>query len=132
MEYSLESGFVKGMKLEVPNKCNIGTYWVTSVIMTCGPLLRLRFDGYEEDSSADFWCDLISSEIHPIGWCAQNNQVLQPPEGEAELLPYVYRVLSRRHFLESFPLEFSRVSSLLKINIYLYSILRVASLRFQH
>lgn len=80
VEYSLESGFVKGMKLEVPNKCNIGTYWVTSVIMTCGPLLRLRFDGYEEDSSADFWCDLISSEIHPIGWCAQNNQVLQPPE----------------------------------------------------
>ncbi|XP_061195549.1 scm-like with four MBT domains protein 1 [Saccostrea echinata] len=80
VEYSLESGFVKGMKLEVPNKCNLGTYWVTSVIMTCGPLLRLRFDGYEEDSSADFWCDLISSEIHPIGWCAQNNQVLQPPE----------------------------------------------------
>ncbi|XP_063438899.1 scm-like with four MBT domains protein 1 [Mytilus trossulus] len=80
VEYSLESGFVKGMKLEVPNKCNTDTYWVASVLMTCGPLLRLRFDGYEDDNSADFWCDLMTSEIHPIGWCAQNNQILQPPE----------------------------------------------------
>lgn len=80
VEYSLQSGFVKGMKLEVPNKCTPGTYWVASVIMTCGPLLRLRYDGYEEDTSADFWCDLSSSEIHSIGWCAQNGQNLQPPE----------------------------------------------------
>ncbi|XP_021367553.1 scm-like with four MBT domains protein 1 isoform X2 [Mizuhopecten yessoensis] len=80
VECSLESGFVKGMKLEVPNKCHTDTYWVASVIMTCGPLLRLRYDGYEEDTSADFWCDLMTSEIHPIGWCAQNNQILQPPE----------------------------------------------------
>ena len=84
---------MKGMKLEVPNKCNIGTYWVTSVVMTCGQLLRLRFDGYEEDSSADFWCDLISSEIHPIGWCAQNNQVLQPPEGAIELFEFHFLLL---------------------------------------
>lgn len=80
VECSLESGFVKGMKLEVPNKCHTDTYWVASVIMTCGPLLRLRYDGYEEDTTADFWCDLMTSEIHPIGWCAQNNQILQPPE----------------------------------------------------
>lgn len=80
VESSLENGFVKGMKLEVPNKCNKDTYWVASVLMTCGPLLRLRFDGYEEDSTSDFWCDLMTSEIHPIGWCAQNNQILQPPE----------------------------------------------------
>ncbi|KAK3101257.1 hypothetical protein FSP39_002207 [Pinctada imbricata] len=80
VELSLESGFIKGMKLEVPNKCTEDTYWVASVVMTCGQLLRLRFDGYEDDKSADFWCDLMTSEIHPIGWCAQNNQVLQPPE----------------------------------------------------
>ena len=69
------------MKLEVPNKCAPETYWVASVVMTCGPLLRLRYDGYEEDSSGDFWCDLANSELHPIGWCAQNGQNLQPPEG---------------------------------------------------
>lgn len=69
MEYSLESGFVKGMKLEVLNKCNIGIYWVILVIMICGSLLRLRFDGYEEDFFVDFWCDLILLEIYLIGWC---------------------------------------------------------------
>lgn len=69
------------MKLEVANKCNPTTYWVASVVMTCGPLLRLRYDGYGEDSAADFWSDVFTSDIHPIGWCAQNSKNLQPPEG---------------------------------------------------
>ncbi|XP_023933206.1 scm-like with four MBT domains protein 1 isoform X1 [Lingula anatina] len=80
VECSLQSGFTKGMKLEVANKCNSNTYWVASVVMTCGPLLRLRYDGYDEDSSADFWADVFTSDIHPIGWCAQNSKSLQPPE----------------------------------------------------
>ncbi|KAL5013685.1 hypothetical protein ScPMuIL_007955 [Solemya velum] len=86
VEYSLQSGFVKGMKLEVPNKCNPNTYWVASVIITCGPLLRLRFDGYDENSSADFWCDILTSEIHTIGWCAQNGKTLQPPDAIAGMV----------------------------------------------
>ena len=84
VELSQESGFIKGMKLEVPNKGSDDTYWVASVVLTCGQLLRLRYDGYEDDKTADFWCDLMTSEIHPIGWCAQNNQVLQPPEGRVD------------------------------------------------
>ena len=69
------------MKLEAPVKGCPGTYWIASVVMTCGQLLRLRYDGYDSDSSADFWCDLMTSEIHPIGWCSENSGVLQPPEG---------------------------------------------------
>ncbi|ESO96674.1 hypothetical protein LOTGIDRAFT_60448, partial [Lottia gigantea] len=80
VECSLQSGFVKGMKLEVPNKTVNDTYWVASVVMTCGQLLRLRYDGYDNDGSSDFWCDLMTSEIHPIGWCSENNHTLQPPE----------------------------------------------------
>ncbi|CAH1784251.1 unnamed protein product [Owenia fusiformis] len=80
VEDSLQSGFTKGMKLEVANKTSNSTYWVTSVVMTCNQLLRLRYDGYGEDSSADFWCDIQTSDIHPIGWCAQNGKSLQPPE----------------------------------------------------
>lgn len=83
VECSLESGFVKGMRVEVANKSAPGTYWVASIIMTCGPLLRLRYEGYEEDGSADFWSDLSACEIHPIGWCTENGQVLQPPEGRS-------------------------------------------------
>ncbi|XP_071081791.1 scm-like with four MBT domains protein 1 [Haliotis cracherodii] len=80
VECSLQSGFVKGMKLEVPNKSSPNTYWVASVIMSCGQLLRLRYDGYEEDGSADFWADLMTSEIHPVGWCSSNGRTLQPPD----------------------------------------------------
>ncbi|XP_074645284.1 scm-like with four MBT domains protein 1 [Tubulanus polymorphus] len=80
VECSLQSGFVKGMKLEVLNKSCPNTYWVASVVMTCGPLLRLRYEGYGDESSADFWCDVQSADIHPIGWCAVNSKRLQPPE----------------------------------------------------
>lgn len=80
VECSLRSGFVKGMKLEVPNKSCPETFWVASVIITCGQLLRMRYDGYGEDGSGDFWCDLFTSEVHPIGWCAQNGKNLQPPD----------------------------------------------------
>ncbi|RXM92659.1 Scm-like with four MBT domains protein 1 [Acipenser ruthenus] len=69
------------MKLEVANKSDPETYWVASIIMTCGQLLLLRYDGYGEDRRADFWCDIMTADLHPIGWCGQNNKVLRPPEG---------------------------------------------------
>ena len=82
VEHSLTSGFVKGMKVEVPVKNDPGTYWVATLVMSCGPLLRVRYEGYGEDTSADFWCDLASSEIHSLGWCQKNNKILKPPQGK--------------------------------------------------
>lgn len=70
------------MKLEVLNRSDPSTFWVASVQMTCGPLLRLRYDGYGEESLGDFWCDLTTTEVHPIGWSAQNGKNLQPPDGQ--------------------------------------------------
>lgn len=70
------------MKLEAPNKHNPNTYWIATVVMTCGPLLRLRYEGYKDNSSADFWSDPMTSDIHPIGWCEVYNKTLQPPEGK--------------------------------------------------
>ncbi|CAB1338237.1 unnamed protein product [Coregonus sp. 'balchen'] len=29
---------------------------------------RLRYEGFEEDSSQDFWCSLGSGDMYPIGW----------------------------------------------------------------
>ena len=81
VEISLESGFSKGMKLEAPNKLTPNTYWVASVVMTCGPLLRLRFEGYQGNSSEDFWSDPMTSDIHPLGWCKENDKTLQAPDG---------------------------------------------------
>lgn len=79
VEHSLQTLFTQGMKLEIPNRHCPNTYWVASVVMSCGPLLRLRYEGYDNDRSDDFWWEISSGDIHPIGWCATNNKILQPP-----------------------------------------------------
>uniref|UniRef100_A0A671Y164 SAM domain-containing protein n=1 Tax=Sparus aurata TaxID=8175 RepID=A0A671Y164_SPAAU len=84
VEISLQSSFQPGMKLEVANKSNPDTYWVATIITTCGQLLLLRFSGYGDDRKADFWCDVMTAELHPVGWCTQNNKTLMPPEAIKE------------------------------------------------
>ncbi|XP_056311487.1 LOW QUALITY PROTEIN: scm-like with four MBT domains protein 2 [Danio aesculapii] len=85
VELSLQSSFQPGMKLEVANKGSVDTYWVATIITTCGQLLLLRYCGYGEDRKADFWCDVMTAELHPVGWCAQNDKTLQPPEDNVYL-----------------------------------------------
>ncbi|XP_061922366.1 scm-like with four MBT domains protein 2 isoform X3 [Entelurus aequoreus] len=84
VEVSLQSSFQVGMKLEVANKSSPDTYWVATIITTCGQLLLLRFSGYGDDRKADFWCDVMTAELHPVGWCAQNDKSLLPPEAIKE------------------------------------------------
>lgn len=84
VETSLQSSFQPGMKLEVANRSSPDSYWVASIITTCGQLLLLRFSGYGDDRKADFWCDVMTAELHPVGWCALNNKTLAPPEGRHE------------------------------------------------
>ncbi|XP_075429987.1 lethal(3)malignant brain tumor-like protein 2 isoform X2 [Ascaphus truei] len=40
----------------------------------------LQYEGFENDSSFDFWCNLGTVDIHPIGWCAVNCKILVPPQ----------------------------------------------------
>ncbi|XP_042323979.1 scm-like with four MBT domains protein 2 isoform X3 [Sceloporus undulatus] len=84
VEISLQSSFQPGMKLEVANKHDSDTYWVATIITTCGQLLLLRYCGYEDDRRADFWCDVMTADLHPVGWCTQNNKVLIPPKAIKE------------------------------------------------
>ncbi|XP_038597078.1 scm-like with four MBT domains protein 2 [Tachyglossus aculeatus] len=84
VEISLQSSFQPGMKLEVANKNNSDTYWVATIITTCGQLLLLRYCGYGDDRRADFWCDVMTADLHPVGWCTQNNKVLMPPDAIKE------------------------------------------------
>ncbi|XP_048193360.1 uncharacterized protein LOC125345183 [Perognathus longimembris pacificus] len=80
VEISIQSNFQPGMKLEVANKNNPDTYWVATIITTCGQLLLLCYCGYGEDRRADFWCDVVIADLHPVGWCTQNNKILMPPD----------------------------------------------------
>lgn len=85
VESSLQCYVRTGMKVEVPNPIltypiHVKSYWVATIVALSGSLMLLRYDGWDEgDRSGDFWWDLVSMETHPIGWCARNGYVLQPP-----------------------------------------------------
>ncbi|XP_069087231.1 lethal(3)malignant brain tumor-like protein 2 isoform X2 [Pleurodeles waltl] len=74
---------VKGMKVESLNtdaSMPSRVYWIASVIQIAGYKVLLRYEGFENDSSQDFWFNLGSLDIHPIGWCAVNSKILVPPQ----------------------------------------------------
>ncbi|NXH20169.1 SMBT1 protein, partial [Bucco capensis] len=95
VDTSLQNGFAPGMKLEVAVKSDKNTYWVATIITTCGQLLLLRYDGYGEDRKADFWCDIMTADLHPIGWCEQNKKILKVPEGIKDKIPDQEEFLQR-------------------------------------
>ena len=55
------------------------SYWVASIVMACGPLLRLRYFG-GDDRSLEFWFNLTKEAAHELGWCVRNNTKLEPPK----------------------------------------------------
>ncbi|XP_048356176.1 lethal(3)malignant brain tumor-like protein 2 isoform X2 [Sphaerodactylus townsendi] len=74
---------MKGMKVEVLNSDAVlpsRVYWIASVVKTAGYKVLLRYEGFESDSSHDFWVNLGTMDIHPIGWCAINSKILVPPQ----------------------------------------------------
>ncbi|XP_038601750.1 lethal(3)malignant brain tumor-like protein 2 [Tachyglossus aculeatus] len=74
---------VKGMKVEVLNSDAIlpsQVYWIASVIQTAGYRVLLRYEGFENYASHDFWCNLGTVDIHPICWCAIASKILMPPQ----------------------------------------------------
>uniref|UniRef100_A0A2P2I2R2 Polycomb protein Sfmbt-like n=1 Tax=Hirondellea gigas TaxID=1518452 RepID=A0A2P2I2R2_9CRUS len=71
-----------GMKVEVACGAEGVTkdaYWVATVIGIAGYKACLRFEGFVEDNCCDFWVDLCSEEVHPVGWCASQDKPLIPP-----------------------------------------------------
>jgi len=106
VEQSLQSGLREGMMLEVPNRTNPNTYWMASIVMACGPLLRLRFVGQEGDRTQDFWCDLTKAQVYPLGWCREHHLHLQPPrELQEKLIDYEAFSIRAMQNAESVPPE---------------------------
>lgn len=62
-------------------------YWIATVIKVCGYLAKLRYEGYEDDSSHDFWIYLFSGDVHGVGWCASQSKALVPPKNILRKLP---------------------------------------------
>ncbi|XP_030633567.1 scm-like with four MBT domains protein 1 isoform X3 [Chanos chanos] len=88
VDQGLQTGLSPGMKLEVCVRSDTeGAYWVATIITTCGQLLLLRYEGYQDDRRADFWCDIMTADLHPLGWSRQQGRPMRPPEGVREKHP---------------------------------------------
>ena len=71
--------FIKGMKLEAIDPQTPSMICVVSIVEILGPRLRLHFDGYSD--TYDFWENVNSENLFPVGWCEKNDQCLVPPKG---------------------------------------------------
>nr|XP_020448925.1 scm-like with four MBT domains protein 1 [Monopterus albus] len=85
VDQGLQTGLTPGMKLEVCLRSEADSpYWVANIITTCGQLLLLRYEGYQDDRHADFWCDIMTADLHPLGWSRQHGKIMRAPEGVRE------------------------------------------------
>ena len=78
---SAKNQFRTGMKLEGIDTMHQNLFCVLTVAEVCGYRIRLHFDGYSE--CFDFWTDVDSGYIFPVGFCEKNGKILQPPKGES-------------------------------------------------
>ncbi|CAL4183649.1 unnamed protein product, partial [Meganyctiphanes norvegica] len=72
-----------GMKVEVAcgdEGISKDAYWVATVISVAGYKAKLRFEGFVDDDSKDFWVSLCGEGVHPVGWCATQGRPLIPPK----------------------------------------------------
>lgn len=92
VEDTIQNGIEMGMSLEVPFKKEDATedqeplFWVASIVMVCGPLLRLRYFG-GDDRSLEFWFNLTKEAAHELGWSTKNGKTLEPPAKVLERSP---------------------------------------------
>ncbi|XP_023588512.1 MBT domain-containing protein 1 isoform X4 [Trichechus manatus latirostris] len=72
----------ENVRIEVPNTdCSLPTkvFWIAGIVKLAGYNALLRYEGFENDSGLDFWCNICGSDIHPVGWCAASGKPLVPP-----------------------------------------------------
>ncbi|XP_040291100.1 MBT domain-containing protein 1 [Bufo bufo] len=73
----------EGVRVEVLNTDNSlsqKVFWIAVIVKLAGYNALLRYEGFENDVSLDFWCNICSSDVHPVGWCASSGKPLVPPQ----------------------------------------------------
>lgn len=70
----------KDAQLQADIKNSNDIYWIASVVRVEGYYLLLRWIGYENDDSADFWVNIYNPIMHQVGWSATQRKHLIPPK----------------------------------------------------
>ncbi|XP_055837179.1 lethal(3)malignant brain tumor-like protein 3 [Episyrphus balteatus] len=109
---SKRNPFKIGMRLEAVDLKNTGKVCVATVADVLDNRILVHFDGWDE--SYDYWIDINSPYIHPIGWHKQNGLELVPPPDWDEYFDWPeYLEFMRSEaawpsmFLRRDPIEFS-------------------------
>lgn len=68
------------MRLEAKDQKNPSLVCVATITDIEDKKLLIHFDGWT--TTYDYWCQLGSTDIHPVGWCEKNGKTLQKPKGE--------------------------------------------------
>ncbi|XP_045514815.1 uncharacterized protein LOC123708246 isoform X2 [Pieris brassicae] len=76
-----KNGFRVGMRLEAIDPQHQSQFCVVSVAEVQGYRMRLHFDDYPD--VYDFWVNVDSIDIFPVGWCEKNGRSLKPPSGHS-------------------------------------------------
>ncbi|RUS85549.1 hypothetical protein EGW08_006692 [Elysia chlorotica] len=76
---------VDGVLVEVLNTDldvgrDVKVYWIATVLKIYGYKVLLRYEGFGSDGSKDFWSNLLSEDVHNVGWCATYGKMLAPPK----------------------------------------------------
>ncbi|XP_058533013.1 lethal(3)malignant brain tumor-like protein 4 [Ochotona princeps] len=71
--------FRVGMKLEAVDRKNPSLVCVATIADIVEDRLLVHFDSW--DDSYDYWCDVNSPYVQPVGWCQKNGRTLVAPQG---------------------------------------------------
>ncbi|XP_055994412.1 lethal(3)malignant brain tumor-like protein 4 [Sorex fumeus] len=71
--------FQVGMKLEAVDRKNPSLVCVATIADIVEDRLLVHFDNW--DDSYDYWCDVNSPYVQPVGWCQKNGRTLIAPQG---------------------------------------------------
>jgi mbt repeat len=108
------SDIVVGIKVEVENvdfkdsEHHTATpFWIATIIKIHGYKAKLRYEGYENDDVHDFWVNLCTTEVHPVGWSAmQGRQLIPPLKIEARVKNMKKYLLKSLHHAKTLPGNF--------------------------
>lgn len=116
--YDVWSDIVVGIKVEVENldfkdgdhlaSNHAATpFWIATIIKIHGYKAKLRYEGYENDDSHDFWVNLCTTEVHPVGWSAmQGRQLIPPMKIEVRIKNMKKYLLKSLHHAKTLPGNF--------------------------